>query len=148
MRDALKMILLYFYKNLFDVGGREEVGTYDLLKMALNVSATRGNLISSNIANVNTPNYKAQRVEFEADLKKAMDGSQLTLRTTNANHLGGANNIQPRIVENSQKSVKENGNSVDLDIEMVDQATNGLYYQALTAQVNGRLKMMNYVTSN
>ena len=133
---------------MFDVGGREEVGTYDLLKMALNVSATRGNLISSNIANVNTPNYKAQRVEFEADLKKAMDGSRLTLRTTNANHLGGANNIQPRIVENSQNSVKENGNSVDLDIEMVDQATNGLYYQALTAQVNGRLKMMNYVTSN
>ncbi|WP_373758037.1 flagellar basal body rod protein FlgB [Jeotgalibaca porci] len=43
---------------------------------------------------------------------------------------------------------KEDGNSVDLDIEMVDQATNGLYYQALTAQVNGRLKMMNYVTSN
>ena len=124
------------------------MGTYDLLKMALNVSATRGNLISSNIANVNTPNYKAQRVEFEADLKKAMDGSQLTLRTTNANHLGGANNIQPRIVENSQNSVKENGNSVDLDIEMVDQATNGLYYQALTAQVNGRLKMMHYVTSN
>ncbi|MCC9274664.1 MAG: flagellar basal body rod protein FlgB [Enterococcus aquimarinus] len=122
--------------------------TYDLLKTALNVSATRGNLISSNIANVNTPNYKAQRVEFEADLKKAMDGSQFTLRTTNANHLGGANNIQPRIVENSQNSVKENGNSVDLDIEMVDQATNGLYYQALTAQVNGRLKMMNYVTSN
>lgn len=148
MRDALKMILLYFYKNLFDVGGREEVVTYDLLKTALNVSATRGNLISSNIANVNTPNYKAQRVEFEADLKKAMDGSQFTLRTTNANHLGGANNIQPRIVENSQNSVKENGNSVDLDIEMVDQATNGLYYQALTAQVNGRLKMMNYVTSN
>lgn len=148
MRDALKMILLYFYKNLFDVGGREEVVTYDLLKTVLNVSATRGNLISSNIANVNTPNYKAQRVEFEADLKKAMDGSQLTLRTTNANHLGGANNIQPRIVENSQNSVKENGNSVDLDIEMVDQATNGLYYQALTAQVNGRLKMMNYVTSN
>lgn len=148
MRDTLKMILLYFYKNLFDVGGREEVETYDLLKTALNVSATRGNLISSNIANVNTPNYKALRVEFEADLKKAMDGSQFTLRTTNANHLGGANNIQPRIVENSQNSVKENGNSVDLDIEMVDQATNGLYYQALTAQVNGRLKMMNYVTSN
>ncbi len=124
------------------------MGTYDLLKTALNVSATRGNLISSNIANVNTPNYKAQRVEFEADLKKAMDGNQFTLTTTNANHLGGSSDIQPRIVENSQNSVKENGNSVDLDIEMVDQATNGLYYQALTAQVNGRLKMMNYVTSN
>lgn len=34
------------------------------------------------------------------------------------------------------------------DVEMVDQATNGLYYQALTAQMNGRLKMLNYVTTH
>lgn len=124
------------------------MGTYDLLKTALNVSATRGNLISSNIANVNTTNYKAQRVEFENDLQKAIGKNQFTLTATQPNHLGTLLNVQPRIVENNQTSVKENGNNVDLDIEMVDQATNGLYYQALTAQMNGRLKMMNYVTTH
>lgn len=124
------------------------MGTYDLLKTALNVSATRANLISSNIANVNTTNYKAQRIEFENDLQKAIGKNQFTLKTTHPNHLGNQLNFQPRMVENNQVRVKENGNSVDLDIEMVDQATNGLYYQALTSQVNGRLKMMNYVTSN
>jgi flagellar basal-body rod protein FlgB len=37
---------------------------------------------------------------------------------------------------------------VDLEVEMLDQAANGLYYSALTAQVNGRLQMMNLVLSN
>lgn len=118
------------------------MGTYDVLKTALNVSATRGNLISTNIANVNTDNYKAKRIEFENDLKEAIGGTQFKLATTHPKHIGNFSDVSPRITENKNTSVKANGNNVDLDVEMVDQATNGLYYQALTAQVNGRLKMM------
>ncbi|MFC7055218.1 flagellar basal body rod protein FlgB [Enterococcus alcedinis] len=123
--------------------------TYDLLKTALNVSSTRANLISTNIANVNTDNYKGKRIEFETNLKEAMDKKQFKLITTHPKHLGRPDqNLEPRITSNNQTSLKENGNNVDLDIEMVDQATNGLYYQALTAQMNGRLKMLNYVTTH
>ena len=47
--------------------------TYNLLKTAMDVSQTRSELISNNIANVNTPNYKAKRVVFESQLSQAMD---------------------------------------------------------------------------
>lgn len=123
--------------------------TYGLLKTAMQVANTRSELISTNIANVNTTNYKAKRVEFESELQKAIGQNDFHLKTTNKNHLrNDVNNIQPVVKEIQTSSVKENGNNVDLDVEMLNQATNGLYYNALTAQLNGRLKMMNYVLSN
>lgn len=113
--------------------------TYDLLKTAMNVSAQRAELISSNIANVNTDGYKAKRIVFESELKQALASSG-----TDA----AVSQVKPKITENATTSIKDNGNNVDLEVEMLDQAANGLYYSALTAQVNGRLQMMNLVLSN
>ncbi|WP_312542366.1 flagellar basal body rod protein FlgB [Enterococcus sp.] len=112
--------------------------TYELLKTALNVSSQRAELISSNIANVNTDGYKAKRIVFESELKQALETNGST----------AASQVKPQITENASTSIKDNGNNVDLEVEMLDQAANGLYYSALTAQVNGRLQMMNMVLSN
>lgn len=115
----------------------------------MQVSSTRGQLISTNIANVNTDNYKAKRVEFETNLKEAMDKTSMQLQKTHPNHVSGiGQELGPRVTEQTETSIKENGNNVDIDVEMVDQATNGFYYQALIAQMNGRLKMMNHVTTH
>ncbi|HAB95558.1 flagellar basal body rod protein FlgB [Enterococcus casseliflavus] len=113
--------------------------TYDLLKTAMNVSAQRAELISSNIANVNTDGYKAKRIVFESELKQALASSGTE---------AAVSQVKPKITENATTSIKDNGNNVDLEVEMLDQAANGLYYSALTAQVNGRLQMMNLVLSN
>lgn len=121
--------------------------TYKILKTALNVSNTRSNLISTNIANVNTPNYKSQQIQFETLLKESMSKDTFQLATTNKRHIGG-DSYQPTIIENRQTSLKENGNNVDLDVEMVNQSTNSLYYSALTAQMNGRLSMASYVVNH
>lgn len=117
--------------------------TYDLLKTAMNVSAQRAELISSNIANVNTDGYKAKRIVFESELKQALASSG-----TDAATEASVSQVKPKITENATTSIKDNGNNVDLEVEMLDQAANGLYYSALTAQVNGRLLMMNLVLSN
>ena len=45
-------------------------------------------------------------------------------------------------------AVKENGNNVDLDSEMVSQAMNTIYYEALEKQISSRLSMRNYVINN
>jgi flagellar basal-body rod protein FlgB len=119
--------------------------SYELLKTTLSVSAKRAELISSNIANVNTDGYKAKRVEFESELKQALAASG-TQSTDGQEDI--LSQVQPRVTQNSNTSLKDNGNNVDLEVEMLDQATNGLYYSALTAQINGRLQMMNYVLSN
>ncbi|MFT8407759.1 flagellar basal body rod protein FlgB [Liquorilactobacillus satsumensis] len=113
--------------------------TYNMLKDALDVSAQRSDLISSNIANVNTANYKAKRIAFTDQLNTA-----LKMTTTNKEHLNAATTDATKVTTDST-AVKQNGNNVDLDVEMVNQATNGLYYSALVSQLNGRYQMMDYV---
>ncbi|KRL02118.1 flagellar basal body rod protein FlgB [Liquorilactobacillus capillatus] len=124
------------------------MAAYDLLKQAMDVSTTRSQLISSNIANVNTANYKAKRVDFENQLNKAMGADGFKLATTNKKHLQASETVTPAITTNTDTSVKKNGNNVDLDVEMMNQATNGLYYSALVSQLNGRYQMMNYVLNH
>lgn len=119
--------------------------SYDLIKDALGVANTRAQLISSNIANVNTANYKAKLVEFENYLTNALNGDSLALKKTNTRHLGDGSGVQPQVTTDANTAVKANGNNVDLDVEMVNQATNSLYYNALTSQINGRFQMLNYV---
>lgn len=122
--------------------------TYQLLRSALNVSAQRAELISTNIANVNTANYKAKRLEFESYLNDAMNGNRLALTTTNQKHLNPNDELQPKLITNRNTSLKENGNNVDLEVEMLNQSTNSLYYNALTTQLNGRYQMLNQVLTN
>ena len=119
--------------------------TYELLKTSLSVSNKRSELTSTNIANINTPDYKAKRIQFESNLKKIMSDESFTLTTTTKKHLPSNQMIKEPEITQSQASLKENGNNVDLDVEMTNQAINGLYYNALTAQLNGRLKMMNVI---
>ncbi|KRL05518.1 flagellar basal body rod protein FlgB [Liquorilactobacillus oeni] len=113
--------------------------TYNMLKQALDVSAQRSELISSNIANVNTANYKAKRIAFSDQLNTA-----LGMTTTHKTHMNTAA-AGSAVVTNDTTAVKQNGNNVDLDVEMVNQSTNGLYYNALVSQLNGRYQMLNYV---
>lgn len=120
--------------------------TYDLLKQTMAVADKRSQLISSNIANVNTPNYKAKRLAFESLLNKSMDATHLT--TTNPYHIQSDINQSGKIYEKSGLSMNENGNNVNLDLELLDQSTNALYYSALTAQISGRLSMFNTVVSS
>lgn len=99
-----------------------------LLKNALSVANLRQEAINSNIANINTENYKVNQVEFESLLRKsARDGSSRDLTEVN-----------PIVSKRTNTVVKENGNNVDLDMEMVNLAENALYYQALITQLNGQ----------
>ncbi|WP_057828673.1 flagellar basal body rod protein FlgB [Liquorilactobacillus cacaonum] len=115
----------------------------NLLKNSLDASALRAETISSNIANVNTSNYKAKRVEFENQLSSA-----LNMVTTKSNHIGSSSTNQARVTTDNTTSVDANGNNVDLDVEMVNQSTNELYYSSIVSQLNGRYQMLNYVLNN
>lgn len=119
--------------------------SYDLIKKALDVSALRQSTISSNIANINTPNYKVNKVEFERFLSEAKEG--INLKKTNSMHFGteGIRDIEPVVEKRMTTSIKDNGNNVDIDIEMTELAANEIYYSVLIQQLNSRLSNMNYV---
>lgn len=108
----------------------------NLMKNALDASSMRQDAISSNLSNVNTPGYKAKRVEFEDVLKKTMDGS--AIKSTHTNHFGVSNlsNVTPQVKAQTGNRVSENGNNVAVDTEMAELSANAIYYQALTTQLS------------
>lgn len=109
---------------------------YGVLKNALDASSMRQEMISTNISNVNTPGYKAKRVDFEDALKGAMSGS--TMKSTHANHFGVSDvtDVTPEIKAQTGTRVNEDGNNVAIDTEMAELSANAIYYQALSTQMN------------
>ncbi|AJA47882.1 flagellar basal body rod protein FlgB [Clostridium pasteurianum DSM 525 = ATCC 6013] len=118
--------------------------TYDLIKKSLDASSTRADVISNNIANINTAGYKRRYVTFEDTLKQSLDN--ITMKKDNSLHMDDGNSFGAiSVKEDSSSSMKVDGNNVDIDSEMANQAQNTLMYQALTSQASSRISMRRYV---
>lgn len=124
-------------------------GTYELLKKALDASYMRQQAISNNVANINTPNYKADRVVFEEELKKSMSVSNVSLRATHDNHIGLQDDgkAEPRLIKDQSPAMKNDGNNVDIDMEMTNLAANQILYSALVQQTNQKISTLRNVIS-
>lgn len=113
--------------------------TYNLLKTALDVSNLRQETISSNISNINTPDYKANRVAFESYFDQALNGTRLN--RTHENHVIGHQKDQ--IIHRQEDTfTQDNGNNVDIDFEMSELSANSIYYDAVVSQLNAKYAMM------
>ena len=119
--------------------------TYDLLKRGLDASIMRQEAISNNIANINTTNYKCSKVEFEELLHKAMNN--VGLKKTHEKHFGIEKiaDVEPKIGKKTETYLNDNGNNVDIDLEMTELAANEIYYSILVRQLNAKLGSLNYV---
>ncbi len=107
---------------------------------ALKLRANRAELLAANIANADTPNYKARDIDFKHVLKQA--GSNTSeMKTTNDRHLTSAGmskmgaNIMYRIPD--QPSL--DGNTVDLQTERAAFMENSMMYQASLRFLNGKI---------
>ena len=113
---------------------------------ALNVQAQRQELLASNIANADTPNYKARDIDFRSALAGALgkSGGQLSLATTSVAHLptSGANGFQGLIGYRQEQQSSVDGNTVNMDIERAAFAENSLHYEASVTFINGLLRGM------
>jgi flagellar basal-body rod protein FlgB len=113
-------------------------GYVDVLKTAADASWAREEVLTNNIANVDTPNYKRQDVEFTTYLKSALsrsggDSTSLTNRVNNINY----NDVTMRTyTDNSTLSYRLDGNNVDLSTENVELASEQLNYNGLIDSMN------------
>ena len=113
-------------------------GYVNLLKSAADASWTREEVLTNNIANVDTPNYKRQDVEFSSYLANALQRSgknsaSLTQRVNNVNY----NDLAIRTyTDNSTLSYRTDGNNVDLSTENVELASEQINYNALIDSMN------------
>lgn len=116
--------------------------SFQLLEKALSTATLKQKVISSNIANVDTPNYKSKQVDFHALLNDALNETSMTSYKTNTKHLPFSSensHFNPKIKVNNETKYKENGNNVDMDYEMAQLAKNQLWYNAVTDRVNGQI---------
>lgn len=120
---------------------------YNLLKKGLDASSLRGKVIANNIANINTKGYKKYTVSFEENLKKSIDDvGSIDLKTTNERHIkDGSSDGEIEVKQDTSSSMREDGNNVDIDNEMANQAANSLMYNALISQVNSKLSLERYI---
>ena len=117
-------------------------------RQALDVRAYRQELLSSNIANADTPNYKARDFDFKTAMQNAMEGTKrlpdTSLTLTSARHIPakavsqGPTDLLYRLPY--QPSM--DGNTVDMDIERVQFADNTLHYQSTMQLLSGRIRTM------
>ena len=117
---------------MFDSGAFNYINVLD---KAADASWIRNEAISNNIANVDTPGYKRQDVNFEEQLRKAMKNSRYTSideRVANVD-LERLNPITYR--DHSTLSYRLDGNNVDIDTENVELASNQIRYQGLTDSI-------------
>ena len=123
-------------KTLFD-------GTIQLAEKAMDMRSRRHEVVLSNIANADTPNYKAfDLLVDEALAGGASKNSHIRMARTDPAHIGGNDVIEstPKsaVVNISpQVSLRGDGNTVDMDREMSVLADNQLHYKA-TAQILSR----------
>jgi len=110
------------------------------LKKGLEGAAIRQEAISNNIANVSTPGYKRQAVKFEDELWSALGGSGFHLTTTHPAHYNGGGqgieSIRPRLELDQESSIRIDGNTVNIDQEMVELAKNSGRFAQLAELLN------------
>ena len=122
-------------------------GYVDVLKTAADASWLREEVLTNNIANVDTPNYKRQDVEFTTYLKSALEqagtpASTLTQKVNEANLSG----ITTRTyTENTTLSYRMDGNNVDLSTENAELAAEQTNYKALIDRMNNEFTRMKSV---
>jgi flagellar basal-body rod protein FlgB len=127
--------------------------TLKALTTALNFREMRQELITSNVANANTPGYKAKKLDFEEALARALDvDGQMKMSALDERHHnvgnGGFNNLEPEIYDNPNGIVSENGNTVDVEAEMAQMAENKLMYDALVQLINKKMGIMKYAINS
>jgi len=119
----------------------------EALRKALEAAALRQRVIAHNLANANTPGFKRYYVTFEESLKRALRGEQeLRLYQTHSRHLPGSGpEVEARVEQDRFTTMRQDGNNVDIEREMVELVMNSLNYNLAVQQLNGRLGMWRYV---
>lgn len=105
----------------------------------LSVYGKRSSLLASNIANANTPGYKARDIDFKAALSKA-GGDQIALRTTRGNHISATDSGMsgPEILYRTPLQPSLDGNTVDSQQEKARFTENAIRYQSTLTFLGGR----------
>lgn len=113
------------------------------LEKGLDASWLRGQVISNNLANVDTPHFKASSVEFESVFRAALKQSSSSECATGVRRVARQlEGVSARVVQNRKSSLRLDGNNVDIDAENALLAKNTLYYNTLVQKLNAEFRKL------
>jgi len=126
--------------------------TVDLLHRAMDANAVRRSVIANNLANANVPNFKRSNVNFESELKRALDSEKqrpaLELNLTHPNHIPNwkerdYREVQIRRVLDYTSTYNNNGNNVDPEQEAMLALENEMSLYLLASAANFEFSQIN-----
>ena len=127
----------------------------DILHRTMDAAAFRHGVISDNIANSDTPNFKRSVVNFESELKRALDSEKVVgfpALLTDQRHISFSRSrpkdyrtVQPKRVWDYLTTAKNNGNNVDIEQESMNLLENQLLYTTLATVINSEFSRVNLV---
>ena len=110
-------------------------GQADRLAKLMDVASLRARVHGANIANQNTPGYKAKAVDFDAAFRAAVDAGQ------------SVDDVEPQIYEPRATAEQADGNDVSVDREVMEQAQNNTLYNTYLALATGKKKLLTIAMS-
>ena len=125
----------------------------DIMKRTMDVALLRRDVIANNLANSDTPHFKRTVVNFESELKRALDSENIKPfpnLMSDSRHISFQRTIDyrdvaPKRVWDYLTTSKNNGNNVDIEQESMDLVHNQLLYQAMTSLVGGEFSRVQIV---
>ena len=122
-----------------------ETTTFTLHEQALRFRAQRNQVLSSNIANADTPNYKARDLDFSSALKGARQQAIELTRTSDLHKRAwGSTQDGARTMYRVPSQPTLDGNTVSVDVEQAAFAENALQYRASLAFLDGKIRTLRY----
>lgn len=112
---------------------------------ALKVRGRRTEVLASNLANADTPGYKARDVDFKSALARADSGGGGVLKTTRPGHIGGGNGrsaAATQLLYRVPLQPSQDGNTVDTQREQAAFSENAIRYQASLEFLGGRISSL------
>lgn len=111
---------------------------------ALRLRAARSEVLASNLANADTPNYQARDIDFKALLRQYQDPQDAAaLRTTHSDQISSTGNLgSPALLYRNPLQPAVDGNTVDADVEKSAFMENSLQYEATLNFIDGSIKTL------
>ena len=124
--------------------------TLALLERSLDLRADNQKLIVSNLANLDTPNYKAFKMMVAEQMERsATSGDPMPIARTHSGHMaprtGHMDTVAVERVESNPRSIRGDGNTVELETEMSNLAENTLLYNTATRIVANKFNLLKSV---
>jgi len=129
--------------------------TTQAARVALDGLALRQQMISRNVANIDTPGYHAQNISFENVIQNVIKTSEANtgfqMEKTNSAHLGklGESALSPLVqaVDRMGGSERVDENNVDIDTEMIEMTDTALRYQTISTVLSKKLLLLKAIAN-